>query len=456
VTRPSVGAGPNGGVRRLLAKVLHRDVLHLVRGSGFIFACRVGGAVLALVTQWVLARWMGAEDLGSYLLAYSWMILVARLSGLGYNSASVRFIGAGIAHDDPSIIRGFVTFTTRMVYGVSIAAAVVGAVGSFLLVGRTGANPWPMVIAFAAVPIIAGSSNLFGFAASYAWFRAAFLPNTILRPALFLGSVCVLWWLGTSIGVTGVMLLQAGSMAVTLATLLWVVRKPLRQRIAGVSPRFERRLWTHASLALLIISLFRDYLPELSIIVAGVYLTSEEIAIFTIGYRIAALISFVLFAVDSFTFPQIAQAAALDDRDALRTHAVRATRLTFLASLGALAGFWLFGRFVLGLFGEEFIEGYTLLLIIAVAQVLRASVGPVLPLLTVGGHERESLKVYGVSLVVVAPVVMVLAPAWGVVGVGVAVASVIVLSSLALNHRVRHLMGINPSILSSISRSSGP
>ena len=168
------------------------------------------------------------------------------------------------------------------------------------------------------------------------------------------------------------------------------------------------------------------------------------------------MISFVLFAVDSFTFPQIAQAAALDDRKALQTHAVRATRLTFLASLGALAGFWLFGRFVLGLFGEEFIEGYALLLIIAVAQVLRASVGPVLPLLTVAGHERESLKVYGVSLVVVAPVVMVLAPAWGVVGVGVAVASVIVLSSLALNHRVRHLMGINPSILSSISRSTGP
>ena len=35
----------------------------------------------------------GAEDLGGYLLAYSWMILVARLTGLGYNSASVRFIG---------------------------------------------------------------------------------------------------------------------------------------------------------------------------------------------------------------------------------------------------------------------------------------------------------------------------------------------------------------------------
>jgi O-antigen/teichoic acid export membrane protein len=456
VKRRPVPAAPSLGVRRRLAKVLDRDVVQLVRGSGLIFACRVVGAVLALLTQWVLARWMGAEDLGSYLLAYSWMILVARLAGLGYNSASVRFIGEGIALDDRSTIRGFVTFTTRTVYGVSIAVAVLGGVGAYLLLGRSGGDPWPMVIAFATVPIVAGCGNLFGFALSYSWFRAAFIPNTVLRPALFLGSVSLIWWMGPSIGVSGVMLLQLGSMAAALVTLAWVAGRPLRRHLAGVSPRFERGLWTQTSLALLIISLFRDYLPELSIIVAGVYLAPEEIAIFTIGYRIATLISFVLFAVDSFTLPRIAQAAALQDRAALQSYSQRATLLTFLASLGALLGFWLFGRFVLGLFGEEFVEGYALLLIIAVAQVLRSSVGPVLPLLTVGGHERESLKVYGASLVIVAPVVMVLAPAWGVEGVGIAVASVIVLSSLALNHRVRHLMGIKPSILSALSMSMGP
>jgi O-antigen/teichoic acid export membrane protein len=319
------------------------------------------------------------------------------------------------------------------------------------LTTRSGGDPWPMVVAFAAVPIVAGCGNLFGFAIPFSWFRAAFIPNTVLRPALFLCAVCLIWWLGLGIGVSGVMMLQLGSMAFALATLVWVVGRPLRRQLSGVSPRFERRLWTHTAVALLIISLFRDYLPELSIIVAGIYLTPEEIAIFTIGYRIAALISFVLFAVDAFTLPQIAQAAALDDREALQSYSQRATRLTFLVSLGALLGFWLFGRFALGIFGEEFVDGYVLLLVIAVAQVLRASVGPVLPLLTVGGHERESLKVYGVALVIVAPFVMVLAPAWGVEGVGIAVASVIVLSSLALNHRVRHLMGIRPSILSALS-----
>jgi O-antigen/teichoic acid export membrane protein len=156
----------------------------------------------------------------------------------------------------------------------------------------------------------------------------------------------------------------------------------------------------------------------------------------------------VLFAVDSFAIPEVARAAALGDRASLQSFSERAARLTFIASLGAFGGLWLTGRWALSLFGPEFVDGYRLLLMISAAQVVRASVGPVLPLLTVGGHERESLKVFAAALVLVAPFVMLLAPTWGAEGVGAAVAGVMILSSLALSHRVRHLMGVDPSILS--------
>jgi len=61
-----------------------------------------------------------------------------------------------------------------------------------------------------------------------------------------------------------------------------------------------------------------------------------------------------------------------------------------------------------------------------------------------------------VSLVLVAPLVVVLAPAWGVEGVGFAVASVIVFSSLALSQRVTSLMGVRPSILAALAGRRAP
>lgn len=445
-----------GVVSRWLKSATDDGLVQLVQGSGFIFGCRVGGALLVLVTQWVLARWMGAEDLGSYLLAYSWCILVARLSGLGYNSAAPRFIGKGIALNDRSTIRGYVVFSGSTVLAVSTATALIGASAAFVLIRRSGGDPWPMVVAFAAVPIMATIGTLQGFALSFSWFRAAFIPNTVLRPALFLAVACLIWWLGGHPRVTTVMLLQAGSMVVALTILLGAMGGALKRELGDVTSSFEVGRWTPTALSLLIISLFRDYLPESSIIVAGLFLSSEDIAVFTIGYKVASLISFLLFAVDAFTMPGAAQAQALGDKALLQAMAERATRLTFFGSLCAVVGFWIFGRWMLGLFGAEFVDGYGLLLMIALAQLVRAAVGPVLPLLTVGGHERECLNVYGVSLVLVAPLVVVLAPAWGVEGVGFAVASVIVFSSLALSQRVTSLMGVRPSILAALAGRRAP
>lgn len=447
---PSSGRGRVTRIRdRLLSRIDH-GVVQLVRGSGLIFACRVSGAVLALVTQWVLARWLGAEDMGSYLLAYSWCILVARLTGLGFNSAAPRFIGQGIALEDRGIIRGFVGFTGRVVLGLGAGAALIGGSAAYLFITGSGTDPWPMVIAFAAVPLMSGSGVLQGFAVSFSWFRAAFIPNQVLRPALFLAAVALLWWLGRDVSVAAVMLLQAGAMAAALAAMLATMGGSLRSEVAGVTPGYQLGTWTRTAVALLVVSLFRDYLPELSIIVAGFYLSPEEIAVFTIAYRIASLIAFVLFAVDAFASPRSAQALAAGDREGLQGFVEQAALLSFSVSAGAVLGFWLFGRWGLGLFGDEFVAGYPLLMMIAVAQLVKASVGPVIPLLTMSGHEKACLKVYGAALVVVAPLVGILANTWGANGVGIAVTGVIIFSSIALNRMVRKLVGVRPSIFAAV------
>jgi O-antigen/teichoic acid export membrane protein len=442
---------PAQGLRRRLQVLLEsagdKRWVQLVRGSGFIFGCRVTGAVLALVTQWVLARWLGAENLGSYLFAYSWMIIVARLSGLGLNSAAPRFIGEGLALGNRGQVRGFIGFSGRTVLGVSTAAAAAGITAALLWDGGPLHDPWPLVVAFSSVPVMALIGVLQGIAIAYSWFRPAFIPNTVLRPALFLAVVSGLWWTGRSVGVTAVLLIQLGSLVLALLLLVAGIGGPLKRGLAGATPRVDASLWTSTAAALLIISLFRDYLPELSIIVAGLYLSPDEVAIFSIAFKVSALTSFVLFSVDNFTLPLVARSAAVGDMAGMEEAAQRATRLTVLGSMAALVGFWFGGRWALSLFGAEFVDGYRLLLTLAVAQVIRAAVGPVLPLLTVGGHERESLKVLGASLLLVGPLVVLLAPAWGAEGVGAAVAAAIVLSSLALNHRVRHLMGVRPSIL---------
>jgi O-antigen/teichoic acid export membrane protein len=87
---------------------MRNELLKLARGSSFVFACRLTGAVLVFLTQILLARWMGAAELGIYVLAFSWCSLLAIIAGLGYPTASLRIIGHCLAHDDRHHIRGFI------------------------------------------------------------------------------------------------------------------------------------------------------------------------------------------------------------------------------------------------------------------------------------------------------------------------------------------------------------
>ena len=58
-------------------------------GSAFLFLCRIGGAALTFLTQLLLARWMGASELGSYVLAFAWLGLLSAIPVGGYNAAAV-------------------------------------------------------------------------------------------------------------------------------------------------------------------------------------------------------------------------------------------------------------------------------------------------------------------------------------------------------------------------------
>ena len=58
--------------------------LKLLSGSAFIFCCRVGGAGLTFLMQILLARWMGAEQLGVFVFVQAIFIILSQMMTLGY------------------------------------------------------------------------------------------------------------------------------------------------------------------------------------------------------------------------------------------------------------------------------------------------------------------------------------------------------------------------------------
>jgi len=75
---------------------------------------------------------------------------------------------------------------------------------------------------------------------------------------------------------------------------------------------------------------------------------------------------------------------------------------------------------VLGLFGQAFIAGTTVLPLLIAAQVLRAAVGPADDLLNVLGRERWTFMSQLAGLLVNVATGLLLVPVLGIVGAGLA------------------------------------
>ncbi|RMF96602.1 MAG: hypothetical protein D6727_07915 [Gammaproteobacteria bacterium] len=420
-------------------------LMRLLRGSGFIFGCRVAGAALTLLTQLLLARWMGAAELGMYVLAFSWAILLASVATLGLIPAAMRFVAEGLARGEPGYGRAFAGFALRSVAGGSLLLALAGY-------GLTRWLPWPggpapglAALALSFMPGLALLHFGGGLANAYGRFTPGFLPSNVLRPLFFTILVSAAWLAGGRLDAVLALRLQAAAVFATALPLLAYLWLLLSAEGRAGSERREPGRWLATALRLLPAVLFTGYFPEMINILAGHYLPSAELATLHVSFRVAMLISFGLFAVDAFTGPEIARLHAAGERKRLRAVVDQATRLRFWAAVVAVAGFVLLGRWILGWFGPDFVAGYPLLLILGGGQLIQAAVGPVLRLLSISGHEARCLKVFAAALLLAIVLMALLAPRYGASGAALAASLDILFWALGMRWLAARHLGLRPS-----------
>ncbi|HHQ13989.1 MAG TPA: lipopolysaccharide biosynthesis protein, partial [Chromatiales bacterium] len=340
---PATGPGLNTKSAATTVGSSWDEFLRLIQGSGFIFACRVSGAALTLLTQILLARWMGAAELGVYVLGFSWCVLLGTMSTLGFSPAAMRFINLGLARGESGYIKAFIRHSIRLISIASMAAAVTGLTLIWTVLELDRDKALTLSVALAIVPVFSLLHFICATANGYSRFALGFLPTSVLRPATFCCLVALWWWSGATLHAPVAMGLQATAIVVVVLPTALYFRGFIRSQDSHAETPPEPRLWLRTSLSLLIGAIFTGYFPEIIIILSGTILPSDELALLHVSFRIAMLVSFGLFAIDAFTAPDAARLYAAGDRPGLEAVVNRATRLRFLVSLIAVLAFVVLG-----------------------------------------------------------------------------------------------------------------
>ena len=407
------------------------------------FIIRVFSAAIALISQIIQARIMGEFEYGIFVFVWVLVVLFGNLSCLGFHTTIIRFLPQYETRGELDEIRGLAITTRRFsMFSASVLAVIGFAVLHFFGEHIESYYMVPLFIGLITLPLIALGDSLEGTARANNWTVAALTPTYIIRPLLILGFMVLAVFLGAPHTATTAM--QA-AIAATLATSLGQlvsVEWRMRKRFSRGPKKIQFMVWLKVALPIFLIEGFGFLLTNSDVVVVGLYVEPDQVAIYFAAAKTMALVQFVYFAVKTVAAPRFSAMVAAPDLRPLAIFAGATARWSFWPSLVVGLTVLLFGKFLLSLFGAAFTSGYFLMAILFAGTLSKALVGPGEVLLTMAGKQGLCVWLYLAALATNIALNVILIPLYGLAGAAIATAAAMMVEAVLLHIAVRSSLGI--------------
>jgi O-antigen/teichoic acid export membrane protein len=412
------------------------------RMSVIAFAIRIFNAVVAFVSQVLLARWMGSFEYGIFVLVWVTMIIVGNLSCLGFHTTVIRFIPEYFERGKLAELRGLLVTSRLFVLFASTAIAAIGTLGLWLF-SPLVENYYvvPFYLGIICLPMMALSDVLQGISRANSWTLSALSPAYITRPILilvFMGGALIAGY--EPCAENAIVAAILATYVTTIAQLVEVTTR-LDRRLPAGPRRIEFRQWFAVSLPIFLVESFFFLLTNADVLMVGVFMQPDDVAVYFATVKTLALVHFVYFAVKAGVAQRYAQFTH-SDPEKLAAFARETVSWTFWPSLLMAMVVLVLGKPMLMLFGPEFDSGYPLLFLLVGGVVARAAVGPAESLLTMSGNQNVCAVVYAMTLILNVGLSILLIPAFGLWGAAIATALSMIFEASALSFTVWRKLGI--------------
>lgn len=418
------------------------------------FLARAVGAAAAFGLHLLLARLAGAEQYGTYSYVLAWLGIAVLVAGLGLHLALVRYVAAYRAQAAWALLEGLWRWSRRLVLAAAGSIAAVAALLLWLLRDRLDpslvATGW---IACGALPVGAMFRLNEGRLLGLKRVAAAQLPEGLLRPVIAAGLAALLYALpGRPLGSAAAMGLHLVAILVALAVSLALARSLAPRPPPPEEARYVPAAWMRVSVPLWLQAGLLLVSSRLDVILVGVLAGMTDAGIYAVASRLAELIVFGADASQLAARPDIAEADARNDPQALQRAVTAAAGWATLFAAGACF-FLIAGRsLLLGLFGAEFLRGAPVLLILTAGYLVAACTALADSVMNMTGHQAAGARISAAALAVKLPLIWVGVASWGIAGAALASSAAMIIDRLWRWIYVRRELRIEGAVFNGIRR----
>lgn len=427
------------------------------RASLIAFSVRVASAGIALLSQVILARWMGEFEYGIFVLVWLTMVIIGDLACFGLHTTIIRFVPEYVQRQMFGLVRGILFTGRAFAFAAATVIALIGSLALWLLKDEVASYYLvPFILGFVCLPMITLGNMLDGIARSRTWVTLALTPSYIVRPLLVLLFMIVAH--GSGLPSTAATALAVSIAATWLTTVgqFFTVDRSLQKDIPA-APRDQRlREWMTVALPIFLVEGFFFLLINVDVLMVGREMDPQHVAIYFAATKIMALAHFVYFAVKASVAQRYSDLLHSGSREEFASFAQASVRWTFWPTLVLGIVILMAGYPLLRLFGTAFTEGYPLLFILIIGVIARASVGPAESLLNMSGKQNICALLYAATLGVNVILNLVLIPRFGLTGAAISTAIAMLMEAMLLSTAVFRTMHIAMFILIPRDRDNSP
>ena len=403
------------------------------RTSLIAFTIRIISAAVAFVSQVILARSMGDYEYGIFVFIWVLVVIAGNISCLGMHTTVIKFLPQYQTQNGYSHMRGL-TFASRILAIVVASLFALIGIGSVFFFENSIPDYYlvPTILGGCAIPMIALSDVLDGTSRANNWPIIALSPTFIIRPSLIIVFVLAAILMGYEANAKIALLCAIASTYITTLAQFIIVTYKLRNLLQKGKREWEIKQWVVISIPIFLIEGFNYLLTNSDIIIVGVFLSPERVAVYFAAAKTMALVHFIYFAVRAGAAPRFSTLYSSGDMDGLDRFVKQTSRWTFYPTIAMGAIVMMFGQFILSLFGESFVEGYSVMVILLIGTLAKACIGPGEVLLSMAGQQKVCTMIYVLALTANLCLNFTLIPMFGIIGAAIATASAMFFEAIML------------------------
>lgn len=433
-------------IQRPTLSMQQQNALATAKGGGFLAVGTIFEFAARFLIALLLARLLGPQDYGLYVLSLTAAGLFTGISLVGLDDALVRYAAILSGRNDRAGLRG----ALQISLGVPLAAALFVGATLFLTASPVAEGLFEeprlasLLRLFAVVvPFLTVSNVLAGTARGLRRMDyAAFAENiiqSVVRIVLLAGLALID---GLSLFAAGIVF-GVSDIVATITLIILLKREPPLAQPPDEKVRRDFKPLLRFALPLWLSGLLRQFRRNIEILMLGALSGVSSAGVYAIVSRINLVGHVSLLSILVAVRPILAQLHDCGDRDGL-SHLYRtATRWALTLNIPFFLIVLLHANEILGMFGDSFAVGTTSLIVVAVAELVNAGTGICGPMIDMTGHTRVKLanSVLWTILTIGAGALFI--PRWGVVGaavaslIGIAATNILAVVELWVLERVR-------------------